>query len=50
MDRKDVINVECLNTDCDYFRNFIKEEFGKTVFLTKEEAEDALKLNMAVKE
>lgn len=43
MDRENIINVECLNTDCDCFRNFIKEEFGKTVFPTKEEAEAALK-------
>ena len=37
---KVVINVKCQNTDC--FRNFVKEEFGKTVFLTLEEAEAAL--------
>lgn len=43
MDRENIINAEYLNTDCDCFRNFIKEEFGKTVFLTKEEAEAALK-------
>ena len=43
MDGKNVINVECLNTDCDCFRNFVKDEFGKHVFLTKESAEAALK-------
>lgn len=43
MDGKDIINVECSNTDCDCFRKFTKEEFGKTVFLTHEAAEAALK-------
>ena len=43
IDRKSVVNVKCLNTDLDCFRNFIKEEFGNTVFLTREEAEAALK-------
>lgn len=43
MDRGNVINVECLNTDWDCFRNFVFEEFGKAVFLTKEEADSALK-------
>lgn len=43
MDRENIINVECLNTDCDCFRNFMKEEFGKNVFITKTAAEQALK-------
>ena len=43
IDRKNIINVKCLNTKCDCLRNFIFEEFGKTVFLTREEAEATLK-------
>lgn len=42
MNGENIINVECLNTDCDCFRNFSREEFGKTVFLTLKEAEAAL--------
>lgn len=36
-----IINVKCQNDDM--FRNYIETEFGKTVFLTKSEAEAKLK-------
>lgn len=36
-----IINVKCQNDDV--FRNYIETEFGKTVFLTKSEAEAKLK-------
>ena len=36
-----VINVKCQNND--EFRNYVEREFGKTVFLTKSEAEAKLK-------
>lgn len=36
-----VINVKCQNND--EFRNYVEREFGKTVFLTKSEAEEKLK-------
>lgn len=36
-----IINVKCQNDDM--FRNYIETEFGKTVFLTKAEAEAKLK-------
>ena len=36
-----IINVKCQNDDM--FRNYIETEFGKTVFLTKSEAETKLK-------
>lgn len=36
-----VINVKCQNND--EFRNYVEKEFGKTVFLTKSEAEAKLK-------
>lgn len=36
-----VINVKSENKDC--FKNFIEEEFGKIVFLTRLDAEDKLK-------
>ena len=35
-----VINVKCQNND--EFRNYVEREFGKTVFLTKSEAEAKL--------
>ena len=38
MDRKDIINVKCLDTDSGYFRNFTEDEFGRDVFRTKAEA------------
>ena len=36
-----MINVKCQNND--EFRNYVEREFGKTVFLTKSEAEAKLK-------
>ena len=36
-----IINVKCQNND--EFRNYVEREFGKTVFLTKSEAEQKLK-------
>lgn len=36
-----IINVKCQNND--EFRNYVEREFGKTVFLTKSEAEAELK-------
>lgn len=36
-----IINVKCQNDDV--FRNYVEREFGKTVFLTKPEAEAKLK-------
>lgn len=36
-----IINVKCQNND--EFRNYVEREFGKTVFLTKSEAEEKLK-------
>ena len=36
-----IINVKCQNADI--FRNYIEREFGRVVFLTKEEAEVKLK-------
>lgn len=36
-----IINVKCQNADI--FRNYIEREFGRVVFLTKEEAEAKLK-------
>ena len=36
-----IINVKCQSGD--EFRNYVEREFGKTVFLTKSEAEIALK-------
>lgn len=36
-----IINVKCQNND--EFRNYVEREFGKTVFLTKSEAEAKLK-------
>ena len=36
-----IINAKCQNND--EFRNYVKREFGKTVFLTKSEAEAKLK-------
>ena len=36
-----IINVKCKNADI--FRNYIEREFGRVVFLTKEEAEAKLK-------
>lgn len=36
-----IINVKCQSND--EFRNYVEREFGKTVFLTKEEAEAKLK-------
>lgn len=36
-----IINAKCQNDDM--FRNYIEMEFGKTVFLTKSEAEAKLK-------
>lgn len=36
-----IINAKCQNDDA--FRNYIEREFGKTVFLTKSEAEAKLK-------
>ncbi len=36
-----IINTKCQNND--EFRNYVEREFGKTVFLTKSEAEAKLK-------
>lgn len=36
-----IINAKCQNDDA--FRNYVEREFGKTVFLTKSEAEAKLK-------
>lgn len=36
-----IINVKCQSND--EFRNYVEREFGKTVFLTKSEAESKLK-------
>ena len=36
-----IINVKCQSND--EFRNYVEREFGKTVFLTKSEAEAELK-------
>lgn len=36
-----IINAKCQNDDA--FRNYVEREFGKTVFLTKAEAEAKLK-------
>lgn len=36
-----LINVKCQNND--EFRNYVEREFGKTVFSTKDEAEEKLK-------
>ena len=36
-----IINAKCQNND--EFRNYVEREFGKTVFLTKSEAEAKLK-------
>lgn len=36
-----IINVQCQSSD--EFRNYVEREFGKTVFLTKSEAEAKLK-------
>ena len=36
-----IINVKCQNND--EFRNYVKREFGKTVFLTEPEAKERLK-------
>lgn len=36
-----IINVKCQNADI--FRNYVEREFGRVVFLTKEEAEAKLK-------
>lgn len=36
-----IINVKCQSSD--EFRNYVEREFGKTVFLTKSEAEAKLK-------
>lgn len=36
-----IINVKCQNDDV--FRNYVEREFGKTLFLTKSEAEVKLK-------
>lgn len=36
-----IINAKCQNNDG--FRNYVEWEFGKTVFLTREEAEQKLK-------
>ena len=36
-----IINVKCQSND--EFRNYVEREFGKTVFLTREEAEAKLK-------
>lgn len=36
-----IINVKCQNAEI--FRNYIEREFGRVVFLTKEEAEAKLK-------
>lgn len=36
-----IINVKCQSND--EFRNYVEREFGKTVFLTKSEAEVKLK-------
>lgn len=38
---ENIINVKCQNADI--FRNYIEREFGRVVFLTKEEAEAKLK-------
>lgn len=35
-----IINVKCQSND--EFRNYVEREFGKTVFLTREEAEAAM--------
>ena len=36
-----IINVKCQSSD--EFRNYVEREFGKTIFLTKSEAEAKLK-------
>ena len=36
-----IINAKCQNND--EFRNYVEREFGKTVFITKSEAEAKLK-------
>ena len=41
MKGENIINAKCQNND--EFRNYVEREFGKTVFLTKSEAEAKLK-------